>query len=41
MGDAEALEAQNGWDGSWYDLDCDRSHPGLFQSRYGLKAVYK
>jgi hypothetical protein len=38
MGD---LEAQNEWDGSWYDLDCDRSHPVLVQNRFGLKTVYK
>jgi hypothetical protein len=42
---AADLEAQNKWDGSWYDLDLDKSHAEVshdtHQSVCGLKTVYK
>jgi hypothetical protein len=40
MGDAEPLEAQSQWDGSWYDLDADQTHPAREGDVWGLKVVY-
>lgn len=37
------LEARNKWDGSWYDLDAERSSVIMDREarRYGLKVVYQ
>lgn len=35
------LEAQNTYDGSFYDVDTERTQPIVVQSRCGLKIVYK
>lgn len=42
MAEGADLEAQNKWDGSWYDLDIQQSHPEVsHESVCGLKTVYK
>lgn len=39
----EELEAQNFWDGAWYDLDCAGSKLDVLEAtgRCGLQAKYK
>lgn len=41
MADLPSLEALSEWDGSWYDVDLERSVVACHGDRYGVKIVYQ